>query len=336
MKILVRMPNWLGDAVMATPALRNIMRHFSHAEVILVGSFAVAEMFLPDPAFIAVYQDTSRSSRLRIQGLWRLSRRIRATHGRMDVAIALPNSLSARLLLSMTGARERVGARRRWRNAWLTHPVRVNGREHQAQVYNQIVNGYLGSDYETGPTGLYAVRRHAYPRRTVGMNPGAAYGSAKRWELSGFAHVARELASEYDIVIFGSPAEVGMASEIESRLRESGVTNVCNLAGRTSIPQLLSMIAGLDLLVTNDSGPMHIAAAFDIPTVAIFGPTDPVTTCPWRNERSVVVRHDLPCAPCMQRTCPLGHHACMKEISAEEVLAAAHALVGKPAISLSS
>jgi heptosyltransferase-2 len=327
MKILVRMPNWLGDAVMATPALHNLMRHFSPMEIILVGSAAVAEMFRPDPAYTAVYQDASRLTRFRIHGLWQLARRIRSCHGRVDVAFAFPNSLSARLLLSMTRAQERVGACRRWRNAWLSHPVPVSLRAHQARVYNQIVNGYLGTDYETGPAALYTAQRHAYPRGTVGINPGAAYGSAKRWELAGFAHVARELASQYDIAIFGSAAEVGMADEMESRLRDGGVTHVSNLAGRTTIPQLVSMIAGLDLLVTNDSGPMHIAAAFGVPTVAIFGPTDPRTTCPWRNERSVIVRHDLPCAPCMKRTCPLGHHACMKEVLPEEVLAATRKLL---------
>jgi heptosyltransferase-2 len=260
-----------------------------------------------------------------------LARKLCEIYGHFDLAIAFPNSLSSRLLLYMTGARQRVGARRRWRNMWLTHAVRVSPSAHQAQVYNQIVNRHLGTDYETGPMALYVPQRHAYARRTIGLNPGAAYGSAKRWEPAGFAQVAGELAAEYDIVLFGSPAEVAMASEIESHLRASGVTNVCNLAGRTSIPQLLSMIAGLDLLVTNDSGPMHIAAAFQIPTVAIFGPTDPIATSPWRNERSVIVRRDLPCAPCMKRTCPLGHHACMKEISAREVLAAARTLVRKRA-----
>ena len=160
----------------------------------------------------------------------------------------------------------------------------------------------------------------------MGINPGATYGSAKRWYPDKFATVARTLSVSYDIVIFGGPNEVEMANDIEAAL--SG-TAVKNLAGKTSIEQLCAMIGGLDLFITNDSGPMHVAAAYQVPTVAIFGPTRYLETSQWKNEKSVIVRHDMKCAPCMKRECPLGHHECMTTITALEVIEATKNLITK-------
>lgn len=320
------MPNWLGDAVMATPALDNLIRHFGQPEVVLVGSAPVAAMFENDPAFRAVLADTSKSSRLRQWGVYKLASSLRRQHGPFDLAIALPGSLSSKLLLRLAGAKRRVGAERAWHGLLVTDAVQVDPTAHQAEIYNQIINGCLGTNYEAGPTRLYVAQPYRYARRTAGINPGAAYGSAKRWIPERFAEVALRLAEEHDIVIFGAAQEADIAGRIEAALRNRGVGNFENLSGRTSVQELVARIAALDLLVTNDSGPMHIAGAFGVPTVSVFGSTNHFQTSQWRNARSAIVRHDLPCAPCMQRTCPLGHHACMQEITATEVIAAALAL----------
>ena len=156
----------------------------------------------------------------------------------------------------------------------------------------------------------------------LGINPGASYGSAKRWYPEEFAQVAAELSEKYDIVIFGGLGEVDIANDIEKSLIEKGVTNYQNLAGKTTIPELINQISRLDLFITGDSGPMHIAATFQIPTVAIFGPTNHDETSQWMNEKSMIVKKNLECQPCMKRTCPLKHHNCMKMVVASDVLRA--------------
>ena len=154
----------------------------------------------------------------------------------------------------------------------------------------------------------------------LGINPGASYGSAKRWYPQEFAKVASELSDQYDIVIFGGPSEADIAGDIEKSLIEKGVDNYQNLASNTTIPELIRHISRLDLFITGDSGPMHVAAAFEVPTVAIFGPTKDDETSQWMNEKSSILKKNIDCQPCMKRTCPLGHHDCMNLIKAADVL----------------
>ncbi|SMN17340.1 ADP-heptose--lipooligosaccharide heptosyltransferase II [uncultured Candidatus Thioglobus sp.] len=132
--------------------------------------------------------------------------------------------------------------------------------------------------------------------------------------------MASELSSQFDIVIFGGPDEVDIASDIEKGLIDNSINNYQNLAGKTSIPELIDLLSNLDLFITGDSGPMHVAAAFQVPTVAIFGPTKDEETSQWMNEKSEIVKQSLECQPCMKRTCPLKHHNCMKLIKATDVL----------------
>ena len=156
--------------------------------------------------------------------------------------------------------------------------------------------------------------------KLLGINPGASYGSAKRWYPKEFADVAINLSSQYDIIIFGGPDEKDIAKDIEKYLIEKGVDNYKNLAAKININELITQISNLDLFVTGDSGPMHLAAAFQVPTVAIFGPTNEKETSQWMNETSIIVKKNLDCQPCMKRTCPLHHHNCMALIKAKDVL----------------
>ena len=160
----------------------------------------------------------------------------------------------------------------------------------------------------------------------LGINPGASYGNAKRWYPEEFAKVAAKLSDRYEIIIFGGADEKNIADDIENSLIEKDVLNYKNLAGKTSISELISHIANLDLFITGDSGSMHLAASFQIPTVSIFGPTRDEATSQWMNAKSVVVKKNLDCQPCMKRTCPLKHHNCMKSIQAKDVLEAVKSL----------
>ena len=160
----------------------------------------------------------------------------------------------------------------------------------------------------------------------VGINPGASYGASKRWHREKFAKVAAELSNNFDILIFGGPNEKGIAADIEKNLHKKGVVNFKNLSTRTSVEELINHISTLDMFITGDSGPMHIAAAFQIPTVAVFGPTKYQETSQWMNDKSTIVKKELDCQPCMKRKCPLEHNNCMKLIKANEVLASVESL----------
>lgn len=156
-----------------------------------------------------------------------------------------------------------------------------------------------------------------FARKTLGLNPGASYGSAKRWYPLYFAKVAQEFANDFDIVIFGGSNEIEICDEIARQLSKNGV-KFTNLCGKTTIKELCEMIAGIaksgGIFITNDSGPMHIAAAFKTPTIALFGPTRWRETSPYANENTRILHLNLPCMPCMKRVCPLGTHACMKNL----------------------
>ena len=193
---------------------------------------------------------------------------------------------------------------------------------HQVEKYNDFVNDSLSIDSAAGKLQIYGYDIAKSKKTILGINPGASYGSAKRWYPAEFAKVARELSSEYDVIIFGGSGETDIAGDIEQALIDSGVTNYKNLAGNTTITELINKIASLDLFITGDSGPMHIAAAFQIPTVAIFGPTKDKETSQWMNKKSIIVKKNLNCQPCMKRTCPLQHHDCMNLIKAVDVLTA--------------
>jgi heptosyltransferase-2 len=197
---------------------------------------------------------------------------------------------------------------------------------HQVEKYNDFINDSLSIDSAAVELQIYGYDIAKSKKKILGINPGASYGSAKRWYPQEFAKVARELSSEYDVIIFGGPGETDIAGDIEQALIDSGVTNYKNLAGNTTITELIDQISNLDLFITGDSGPMHVAAAFQVPTVAIFGPTKDKETSQWMNKKSIIVKKNLDCQPCMKRTCPLQHHNCMNLIKAIDVLKAINSI----------
>jgi len=338
-RILIRAVNWVGDAVMTTPAMGLIRDHFPQAEITLLANPLVSQLLSPHPAINRVITFQRNGAHRGIAGRLRLAAEIRKQN--FDAVIILPNSFDSALVPWLAGIPVRLGKSSDGRGFLLTgryHPSRQALTCHQVEYYCDLVRhfgiaGQTGSplilttpEEERNAAATLAASGIEPDDIVLGINPGAAFGSAKRWYPERFAEVALRLASEWKakIVIFGGPVETEIAAAIESRL--SGVTCL-NMAGKTSMRELLALILRCDFFVTNDSGPMHIAAAFGIPLVAIFGSTNHATTSPY-TEKGVIVRKDVACAPCLLRECPTDHQ-CMTAITANDVVAAATELFHK-------
>ena len=300
MKVLIELPTWLGDAVMVTPAIENIINFHDDIEITLIGSFISVEALKNHPKVVKT--DILSKKYL---SLYKTCKEL----GKFDVFLSFRSSFRSKFLKFLISAK----------NKYQFDKNKYQNR-HQVEKYNDFVNDSLNTNFPAGKLTLSTINHQPPTNKTVGLNPGASYGSAKRWYPQEFAKVASELSVECNIVIFGGPDEVDIADDIEQELIDIGVTNYKNLAGKTTITELISQISSLNLFITGDSGPMHVAAAFQIPTVAIFGPTKDKETSQWMNKKSIIVKKNLNCQPCMKRTCPLQHHDCMNLIKAVDVL----------------
>jgi len=305
-KILIEIPTWLGDCVMATPAIENTVNFYNDVEITFIGSFVSIEALKNHPKAIKTFVLDKKYT-----SLYKISRDL----GNFDAFFSFRSSLRTKFLKFLISAK----------NKYQFDKNKYQNR-HQVEKYNDFVNDSLSIDSTAKKLQIYGYNIVKSKKKILGINPGASYGSAKRWYPQEFAKVASELSAEYDIVIFGGPDEVDIAGDIEQALIDSSVKNYKNLAGNTTITELINKIASLDLFITGDSGPMHIAAAFQIPTVAIFGPTKDKETSQWMNKKSIIVKKNLDCQPCMKRICPLQHHNCMNLIKAVDVLNAVTAI----------
>ena len=299
MKLLVELPTWLGDCVMATPAIENIVNFHNDVEITFIGSFVSIEALKNHPKVVKTEVLSKKYT-----DLYKISQEL----GKFDVFFSFRSSVRSKFLKFLILAKNKY-----------QFDKNQYADRHQVEKYNDFVNEALGVNFPAGKLTLSTINYQLSTNKTIGLNPGASYGSAKRWYPQEFAKVASELSKKYDIVIFGGASEIDIANDIEKELIKNNVKNYKNLAGKTTISELISKISKLDLFITGDSGPMHVAAAFQVPTVAIFGPTKDNETSQWLNEKSTIVKKNLDCQPCMQRTCPLKHHNCMKLIKADEV-----------------
>ncbi len=318
MKILIILPNWLGDAIMATPAIELLSKYYPHARFTFIGSYVSVEALKHHPKCERAVVDETKKASNRYLATYKLAKEL----GEFNLAISFRNQFHSSLLLRLTGTVVCI-AKRSWHSIFLlSHTPKISSNQHLSIQYAQLAMIDIDSfDGDIGPLKLY-IEPNKFEMPTLGINAGATYGSAKRWYPERFAAVAKEFSNQFDIVIFGGPNEVKMANEIEENLKNWHVENYVNLAGKTNIEELCSNIGGCSLFITNDSGPMHVAAAYQVPTVAIFGPTKYKETSQWKNEKSKIVRHEMDCSPCMKRECPLGHHECMTTITASEVIEA--------------
>jgi len=318
MRILIRLPNWLGDAVMATAAIESLKASYKDAHFTFVGSSAAISLFALDDRVERLVVDEGKNSKSRVLWLYKKAREL----GSFDIAITFQNSFLSALFLLFTGSKTRVGYAKEFRSICLTRAPRENKKSHQVLRYLELVKEFCQVIKED-----LKLTSNAPSQNLCIINPGAAYGEAKRWEAAKFGETASALSAQYDIAIVGAPNEAAIGVEAENILIKNGVANYRNLVGKTSMRELIDLIASAKLFITNDSGPMHIAAAFKTPTIAIFGSTDDAETGAWGNPSYIAVKKDIECRPCKKRACPLKHHDCMRLIETDEVICAAKNLV---------
>lgn len=328
-RVVVHVPNWLGDAVLALPALAAIRRHFASSHLSLAATPSVAALFREDthvsPDAVLELPASSRTAIAMLEG-----------EG-FDAGILFPNSFRSAWQFWRAGIGQRWGYARSGRGPLLTRrsaPTSLHQGPHQADYYRRLVEGlgiacdphgepWIAPRHPSAARAEALLAQHRVPPSAtlVGFAPGAAYGQAKQWHPDRMAAVAARLARERDVtsVIVGASHDRDAARAIESWFRVHApevAGRVVNLTGRTSLGALVGVVARMSALVSNDSGAMHLAAALGRPVVAIFGPTDERATRPLGNH--AVIASSVFCRPCMLRDCPIDHR-CMKRVHADEV-----------------
>jgi len=335
--VLVRSVNWIGDAVMSIPALRSLKRAVPGSKISLLVKPWVAPLFEKDPAVdeIILYTDEFRG----VSGKLKLARKLKARG--FCMALLFQNAFEAALLAFLAGIPKRTGYNRDGRRFLLTHPVEFDahaGSLHHIDYYLNLLRkaGYeaiheipwifLDLEERLKARGMLASMK----RPIVAVNPGAAYGSSKRWHPGRFSEVAEGVIQELggSVLLLGGPKETEIAADILRSMDSSLITpdSLLNLAGRTSLRELAALISECDVMVTNDSGPMHVGYAVGTPLVAIFGSTSPELTGPVGSSDRVIAKK-IACSPCFERECRKKGLECMEIITSQEVFDAVKKLV---------
>jgi len=335
-KILIRATNWVGDAIMALPALRAVRKRFPEAEIAIVGRPYVADIYHDQEICNQLIAYDPSGLHKGFSARERLAGELRAQ--KFDVALLLQNAFDAAWLAWRANIPERIGYARDARSFLLTKavPLPRHGEipAHEKFYYLELLRraGWLDVVHDESFIGLHV---RAEKRRSadeflcksgvrqgvtrIAIGAGASYGSAKCWPPSRFAEVANRLQSEADadVILFGTAAEANVSTAISVELRRPPI----DLTGKTAIADLSALLSQCHLFIGNDSGAMHVAAAVGLPIVGLFGPTDPNGTAPVTTRCSIVQQRPY-CSPCFLRRCPTDHR-CMTAITADMVVAAA-------------
>ncbi len=330
--ILIRGTNWIGDAVMTFPALAALRKTYPGAKISLLAKPWVAELYRLSPDIDEVILFKSPGVHSGTAGKMRLAGELRRQG--FPMAVLLQNAIEAAIIAWLARIPVRAGYNSDARGFLLTHSVqrtRAVRKIHQVNYYREMVMSLgcldagrdvrliAGDDFGTLAEGILSANGIAGIRPLIGIAPGATFGPAKKWFPERFAAVADRLIDDLvgAAVLFGSAADRDSADAV----KRHAMHRLVNLAGKTDLKEAMALISRCDLFISNDSGLMHVAAALGIPTVAIFGSTNPVTTSPV-GERTVIVRRDIECSPCLRETCPADFQ-CMDRITVNDVVAAA-------------
>lgn len=341
-RILIISPNWIGDAIMAQPLLQLLKQHEPAAIIDVLAPAWVAPVWEAFPEVHQVHATSFKHGKLQLGERWHLARSLKKSA--YDKAFVLPNTLKFALIPWMAGIPERIGylGEKRYGLLNVIHKDNKLSPRPMIPFYAALANP---------PAVEVPMNRDAYPvpymsvaqedavqvfeklgvgtaGRIVAFAPGAEFGSAKRWPVHGFVGLANRILAEFrdvQILLLGSPNDAPVCNAIAS-----DVPAVRNLAGKTTLKEAIALISRIDALVTNDSGLMHVASAFEKPVIAMYGSTDYHHTPPF-SKYSEIVSLDLECAPCQKRECPLGHHNCMEQLKPDMVFAALGKYLAVPA-----
>lgn len=336
--IIVRMPNWIGDLVMAMPILSSLRKAYPFAKITAMALRAHASLLYKHPDIDEVFQFDrpdmfTRSSRRR-----NIVQKIR--YGQHDLGVILPNSFSSAWLFWQGKVKRRIGYEGNLRNWLLTDSVSrsLGQSSHHMVVLYQLLLTSLSIPFNVDPPSIYlepveleyaknSFRTYRIPEEApiLGINIGAAYGNAKCWPAKKFHLLAKKLIDNHSLihlVFFGDQSIRMVVQEICSSLSKRAI----NFAGLTTLRELAAMISLCDGFITNDSGPMHIADAVETPIIAIFGSTCKYRTGPYRG--GTIIHKETACSPCFSRTCPIDFR-CMERISVEDVYSASIGLLQK-------
>jgi len=334
-RVLIKAVNWLGDIVMSLPAMRAARRAFPEAYLAVLvkqelGGFFDGERWIDEVIGYAVAGGLGGlNDRRKIVG------EIRARH--FDLAILMPNSFESALWVTAAGVPRRAGYALDARGPMLTHkaaPPRDALEGHQVHYWLAMIRETLGIEGDANDLAIAADAKHVTTMRKwlgthrrkpdaplLAIAPAAAYGPAKEWPAKKFAAVIDALAERIgaECVLVGAPSERQKCEEVAALSSSSALVS----AGETSIGELIALLSISSGFVGNDSGCMHLAAALGIPTIAVFGSTNPMRTGP---NKGRVIWHHLECSPCLARTCRFGHYNCLREVEPKEVLEALFSL----------
>lgn len=319
-RLIIRMPNWLGDCVMSAPVISAIKKKRPDVSVSLMiksGMTGLGEIIPGVDNVIALERDsTSAINAVR--------------QARYDTALILPNSFRSAWEMWRAGVPVRAGYASDFRSVLLTHRVKRPKPHsmHMTEYYFHVAQAIfpeitIGAVSLTVPSSALQRSYDLLPktaRPLVGLGFGASYGHAKMWAKDRYAELIGRLAETADVVLLGAESDREMEREIMTLADGKAVS----LVGKTDLAALAAVMSRLSLYVTNDTGPMHIAAGLGAPTIAIFGPTSPEETKPL-GANVTVIRHKADCAPCFKRECPTDHR-CMTAVSVDEIVETARSL----------
>lgn len=334
---MVRVPNWIGDAVLSAPALHLLGQKFPDSYIVVLAREWVAPVFEANPDVKEIYVMKEGESR------WGLAGRLKVA--KFDLGVLFPNSFSSAFLFWLARIPQRVGYATDGRSFLLTQRIKRPFHfqsEHQVDYYWKLVEAINDERYERRRSFAGSLDKEGDKRlvwrvtedeerrakellreaqvpldaKLIGLSPGATFGPAKRWFPDRFAKLGDELQKRYQakIIIFGSSGEKEIADSIKAMMDSTPL----NLAGRTTLRELAALVSRCCLFISNDTGTMHLAAAVKTPLVAIFGSTDPVRTGPLGN-KSIVLRKEVPCSPCLKKECERKDYLCLERITVEEV-----------------
>jgi heptosyltransferase-2 len=320
-RILIRSSNWLGDAVMSVPAVRAIKNGRPDAQVTIVAPAKIAATWKLVPEVGAIVALPNASLRSAVQSLKR--------QPTFDAAILLPNSLRVALECWLSGIPRRVGYRGHWRS-WVVNQIVREPRKPRTLEHHSLRFLRIASDCGAETANIQFLASNIQtaisqgPLR-IGLCPGAEYGPAKRWLPERFAEAAKMISAKIPAqwILFGMKNDAATGGQIEAAIGDHCVNRI----GQTTLDELIDELRECRLLLTNDTGTMHLAALLGVPVVAIFGSTEPRMTGPLGTGH-IIVRHHVECSPCFLRECPIDFR-CMRAVIAEEVADAALSILGK-------